>query len=68
MEATNENEDCTGKIWGVPLMEVPQNGWLIMEHPINMDDLGVAPFQESSIEKWRLKEFELEEWWFHQQK
>ena len=28
-------------IWWFPSMMVPQNGWLIMETPMNMDDLGV---------------------------
>ena len=25
-------------------MEVPQNGWFIMDSPIKMDDLGISPF------------------------
>ena len=29
--------------WGIP-----KNGWLVMEPPFKMDDLGLLPFQETS--------------------
>ena len=37
--------------WRFPQMGIPPNGWLGMEDPIRMDDLGLArlaPFQETS--------------------
>ena len=34
--------------WGLPQMEVSQNGWFIMEHPIKTNHLGVHLFQETT--------------------
>ena len=30
-------------------MEVPKNGWFILESPIKMDDFGIPPFMETAI-------------------
>jgi hypothetical protein len=36
-------------IWRFPEIGVAQNGWFTMENPLNMDDLWVPLFQETSI-------------------
>ena len=32
-----------------PKINIPQNGWFILENPIKLDDLGVPLFSETSI-------------------
>ena len=36
-------------VWRCPKGRVPPNGWFKRENPIKTDDLGVPPFQETSI-------------------
>jgi hypothetical protein len=38
-------ERCENPL-GFHKMKVPQNGWFMMEKPMNMDDLGIPPFIE----------------------
>ena len=46
-----ENPYHCQKIWVLPKIGVPQNGWFILENPLKIDDLGVPSFLETSIYK-----------------
>ena len=41
--------DLVFLVWVFPKIGVPQNGWFMMENSINMDDLGVPLFSETSV-------------------
>ena len=43
------SEEITGSIWGIPKLGVPKNSWVLKKNLINMDDVGVPLFQETSI-------------------
>jgi len=42
---------CLERIWVIPKIGVPQNGWFITENPMKMDDLGIPVFLETPISK-----------------
>ena len=53
-ETMHEQQTESVSTWVFPKIGVPQNGWLIMENPIKMDDLGLPLFSETSTYCWRL--------------
>ena len=49
LEGFSPTKKSPTPIWVFPKIGVPQNGWLKMENPIKMDDLGVPLFSETPI-------------------
>ena len=55
---------CLERIWVIPKIGVPQNGWFITENPMKMDDLGIPVFLETPISK-VLQHWDTEIAWDH---
>jgi len=58
----NKNFESLWNIWVFPKIGVPQNGWFIMENPIEMDDFGgTTIFGNIHLEDSRQIQFSLQQ-------